>query len=89
MNETQERYLMIPAAYLECGLLIIGVIGIAFGLLAFIKPEAPLRFYQWTMSLIRWRVEPEDEIVELRNTRIMGALMVPMSIIIIVMLQRW
>lgn len=89
MQSDEMRYLMIPESLLQAVLAAAGGVGIAFGLIAFIWPAAPLRFYQWTMSLIRWRVEPECEKTELRNTRIMGALMVPISILIFVLLKRW
>lgn len=89
MKAAEIRYLMIPESSLQTLLAVSGAVGIIFGIVAFAWPSAPLRFYQWTMSLIHWRVEPECEKTELRNTRIMGALMIPLSILIFVLLRRW
>ena len=48
----------------------------ALGLFLILRPEKAIAFQTWFYLKINWRVEPVDMALELRNTRIMGAMLI-------------
>lgn len=60
-------------------LVLIALAGISVGALSAVSPERSIGLYQWIMKWFNWRVEPIDFKKEIRNTRVLGILMVILS----------
>ena len=41
-----------------------------------------IALYQWIMARLNWRVSPIDEVREVRNTRLLGGLLIFLSVVI-------
>jgi hypothetical protein len=63
----------------------IGCLGLALGVLSVVWPKRSIGFYQWIMERFNWKVTPIDEPREVRNTRILGAVLVALSLILFFM----
>jgi hypothetical protein len=53
------------------------------GAVCLINPQLAIKFQQKFYARINWRIEPIDLVKELRNTRIMGAISLILSIILV------
>jgi hypothetical protein len=60
----------------------IGCLGLALGILSAVWPKRSIGLYQWIMERINWRVAPIDEPREVRNTRVLGVILVGLSLTI-------
>jgi hypothetical protein len=60
----------------------IGVLGLALGILSVGWPKRSIGLYQGIMKRINWNVAPIDERREMRNTRILGAILTALSIVL-------
>jgi len=60
-------------------LILIAFAGISVGGLSAVSPRRSIELYQWIMKWFNWRVEPIDLKKEIRNTRVLGVLMVVLS----------
>ena len=60
----------------------IGCLGFALGLLSAVRPNRSIELYQWIMERFNWKVAPIDGPREVRNTRILGAILTALSLII-------
>ncbi len=63
---------------------VIAAIGLAFGIFSTFWPARSIRLYQWIMERFNWKVTPIDEARELRNTKILGIALIPLSVAIFV-----
>lgn len=63
-----------------CEIAVIGAIGILFGLFNAFWPERSIVLYQWIMARLNWRVSPINETHEIRMTRILGTVLVLLSL---------
>ncbi len=57
----------------------IDCLGLALGLLSAAWPKRSIGLYQWIMERFNWRVTPIDELLEVRNTRALGVVLVAIS----------
>jgi len=63
-----------------CGMTL-GEVGILlFGLFSAVWPRRSIALYQWIMERFNWRVSPIDERREVRTTRVLGVLLVCLSL---------
>jgi hypothetical protein len=60
----------------------IGCLGFALGVFSIVWPKRSIGLYQWMMERINWKVAPIDEPREVRITRILGAALAALSLII-------
>jgi hypothetical protein len=58
----------------------IGGLGFALGALSAFAPERSIGFYQWIMKCYNWNVAPIDLPREIRNTRILGVVLMALSV---------
>lgn len=63
-------------------LLGIGCLGLAVGILSIIRPNQSIGLYQWIMERFNWKVAPIDLPREVRNTRVLGAALAALSLIV-------
>ena len=63
----------------------IGCLGLFVGILSVVWPERSIGLYQWIMERFNWKVAPIDGPREVRNTRILGAILTALSLIIFFM----
>lgn len=75
--------------FVRCSLMIpkivflgIGVLGFVLGILSVVWPKRSIALYQWIMGCINWKVAPIDKSREVRNTRVLGAILSALSVII-------
>ena len=61
------------------GLGLLGVVAVVIGGLSAAAPRRSIQLYQWIMERFNWRVSPIDEAREVRNTRLLGALLILLS----------
>ena len=54
--------------------------GLALGLGSVVRPARSIALYQWIMKRMNWNVAPIDELREVRNTRILGVILVAISL---------
>ncbi|MFH1799673.1 MAG: hypothetical protein ABH891_02335 [Candidatus Omnitrophota bacterium] len=64
----------------------IGCLGLAVGALSVGWPKRSIGLYQWIMERFNWKVAPIDEPREVRNTRILGAILAALSLAIFFMI---
>ncbi|MFH1208562.1 MAG: hypothetical protein V1673_03285 [Candidatus Omnitrophota bacterium] len=64
----------------------IGCLGLTLGVLSVVWPKRSIGLYQWIMERLNWKVAPIDEPHEVRNTRILGAALVALSLILFFMI---
>ena len=74
--------------WIQLSLGLIGAFGIFLGTLSFLLPERSIKLYQWLMRNFSWRVEPIDYKRELRNTRVLGLLLLIISGLMIAVLLK-
>lgn len=60
-------------------LVLIAAAGISVGALSAVSPARSIALYQWIMKWFNRRVEPIDLKGEIRNTRVLGILMLVLS----------
>lgn len=75
--------MVIPIEWVEWALLVFAFFGIALGIFSLIQPAHSIRLYQGIMRFCNWRVEPLDYTRELRNTRVLGAMLAVLSALIV------
>ena len=63
----------------------IGCFGLVLGILSAVRPKQSIGLYQWIMECINWKVAPIDEPREVRNTRILGIVLITLSLVIFFM----
>ena len=63
------------------GLGLIGCATLLLGALSAWAPKRSIALYQWIMARCNWRVSPIDEVHEVRTTRLLGALLVVLSVV--------
>ena len=64
----------------------IGCLGLVVGILSVVWPERSIGLYQWIMERFNWKVAPIDGPREVRNTRILGAILTALSLTIFFMI---
>jgi len=52
-----------------------------FGVFSAVWPRRSIALYQWIMERFNWRVSPIDEFREVRTTRVLGILLVLLSLV--------
>lgn len=62
---------------------VIAALGLTMGIFSSFWPERSISFYQWIMERFNWKVAPIDGSKELRNTRILGIVLIPLSVAIL------
>ena len=70
----------IPAAWAYGSAALIAGAGLALGFLSALAPKRSIALYVWIMARFNWRVSPADERKELRNTRILGLVLLATSL---------
>ena len=60
--------------------LVIGCLSFSLGILSAAWPERSMGLYQWIMERYNWKVVPIDLPREVRNTRILGLVLVALSL---------
>ena len=60
----------------------IGCLGLALGILSVVRPKQSIGLYQWIMECFNWKVAPINEPREVRNTRVLGIVLVALSLAI-------
>ena len=63
------------------GMALVGVMALGVGLLSALSPRQSIRLYQWIMARFNWRVSPIDETREIRNTRLLGLLLIGLAVV--------
>ncbi len=63
----------------------IGCLSFALGIFSVVRPQRSIGLYQWVMEHFNWKVAPIDEAREVRNTRILGVILVALSLAIFFM----
>lgn len=63
----------------------ISCLGLALGLLSAVRPQRSIGLYQWIMERFNWKVAPIDLSREVRNTRVLGAVLVALSLVMFFM----
>ena len=63
----------------------LGFLGLALGILSVAKPQRSIGLYQWIMERFNWKVMPIDESREIRNTRVLGAILALLSLAVLTM----
>ena len=66
--------------WLRHGERLAGVVALLVGVMSTASPQHSMRLYQWIMARCNWRVEPIDRAREIRNTRLLGALLTLLSL---------
>ena len=66
--------------WLRWGIALVGVGALVVGGVSVVAPTRSIALYQWLMARFNWRVSPIDEAREVRNTRLLGALLVLLSL---------
>ena len=74
--------------WIKLVLTLISFFGVLLGVFSSVFPDRSIKLYQWIMRNFNWRVEPIHYERELRNTRVLGALMALVSALIILALFR-
>lgn len=59
---------------------LVGVASLIFGIFTAFRPRRSIALYQWLMAQINWRVSPIDEPREVRTTRLLGILLIVLSL---------
>ena len=77
MSESVE----IPLAWFWCAARCVGVAALVLGCLSVVAPMRSIALYQWIMARLNWRVSPIDEVREVRNTRLLGGLLIFLSLV--------
>ncbi len=68
---------------LRPGLSALAAAGLAVGALSAASPRRSIALYEWIMQRCNWRVSPIDEALEVRNTRLLGAVLCGLSVVIL------
>ena len=63
----------------QWGMAVISALGIGLGVLSVLQPRQSIRLYQAIMVWLNWRVTPINDAQELRNTRVLGSILVLLS----------
>ena len=66
-----------------CAAALVGVAAFLIGWLSAVAPTRSIRLYQWIMAQLNWRVSPIDERREIRNTKLLGTLLVLLSLLML------
>ena len=69
--------------WLRCGIALLGIVALFVGALSALAPQRSIALYQWMMERFNWRVSPIDEAREVRNTRLLGALLVLLGVMLL------
>ena len=72
--------LKISLSWIPCGVTLIGIVGLLFGIFSSFWPRRSIALYEGVMAKINWRVSPIDEAREVRNTRALGILLILLSL---------
>lgn len=72
-----EQFLL----WFRWGMIAVGVAALGVGLLSAMAPRRSIALYVWLMARFNWRVSPIDEGRELRNTRLLGLLLILLGVI--------
>ena len=70
----------IPLAWIRWGAGLVGGVNFLFGIFTAAWPRRSIVLYEWLMARINWRVSPIDEPREIRTTRILGILLILLSL---------
>ena len=62
------------------GAWVLGGLSLIFGIFTAAGPGHSIGLYQWLMARINWRVEPVDRGREIRTTRVLGILLILLSL---------
>lgn len=62
----------------------IGFLGLALGIFSVGWPRGSIGLYEWTMERFNWKVAPIDESREVWSTRLLGIVLVLLSLAIFV-----
>lgn len=82
--------MILPVEWIKAVLSSVAVFGILLGILSAASPKRSIELYQKMMQKFNWRVEPIHYERELRNTRVLGTLMLLTSVgIVIALLEPW
>ena len=76
----------IPMAGFRIFSVVVGSAGLAFGLFSAFWPIRSIAFYERLMARLNWQVRPIDEAREIRNTRMLGWLLIGMNLALLVSL---
>ena len=71
----------IPLTWFWCAARCVGVAAFVLGCLGVVAPRQSIALYQWIMARLNWRVSPIDEVREVRNTRLLGGLLIFLSVV--------
>lgn len=63
--------------------LVISCLGIGLGTFSAFCPKRSIGLYQGIMERFNWRVSPIDEVREVRNTRVLGTVLVLLSVAVL------
>ena len=71
----------IPLTWFWCAAKFVGVAAFVLGCVSVVAPRRSIALYQWIMARLNWRVSPIDEVREVRNTRLLGGLLIFLSLV--------
>ena len=69
--------------WLRAGETLAAIAALAVGALSAVAPGRSIAFYQWIMARCNWRVAPIDDARELRNTRLLGTILIGLSLALV------
>ncbi|MBI2496236.1 MAG: hypothetical protein HYY90_04835 [Candidatus Omnitrophica bacterium] len=67
---------------LRFGIALLGIVALLVGSLSVVAPRRSIALYQWIMARFNWRVSPIDEAREIRNTRLLGAVLALLGVML-------
>lgn len=70
----------IPLAWIRWGAALVGGVNFLFGVFTAVWPRRSIALYEWLMAQINWRVSPMNEAREVGTTRILGILLILLSL---------
>ena len=82
-----REYLLIPLDWVLFCIVAAGGSGLVFGAFILAAPHRCIHYYQLLMKCFNWNVSPVNHDDEVRNTRLLGIVLIVLSVLIFVILK--